>query len=47
MNLKDAFTNFMDRNNYTIKFTIDPDVIEFDASAYEWIDNNIKEITIE
>lgn len=47
MNLKDAFTNFMDRNNYTIKFTIDPDVIEFDASAYEWIDSNIKEITIE
>lgn len=42
----DAFTTFMDRNNYTINFTIKPDVIEFDATAVVW-DENTTDITIE
>ena len=39
MDLKDAFTSFFDRSNYTLKFTIGPSVITFDASAAAWADN--------
>lgn len=35
-----VFNNFMDRNNYTLKFTIKPNIITFDASATVWTDNN-------
>lgn len=35
-NLADAFTRFFDRCNYTLSFTIDPNVIEFDAKVAEW-----------
>ena len=36
--LKDAFTEFFDRYNYNLTFTIGPSVITFDASAYGWAD---------
>ena len=36
MDLKDAFTSLFDRSNYTLKFTIGPSVITFDASAAAW-----------
>lgn len=35
-NLADAFGTFYDRCNYTLSFTIAPDVIEFDAKVAEW-----------
>lgn len=47
VDLDDAFASFMDRCNYLIKFTIDPDVITFDAKAYVWDDKVTKEIDIE
>jgi len=46
MDLNKAFTSFMDRNNYTLKFTIEPLVIKFDATATLWADQPAKEITI-
>jgi hypothetical protein len=33
-----VFENFREKNNYTIKLTVRPNVITFDASAYEWND---------
>ena len=42
MDLKDAFTSFFDRSNYTLKFTIGPSVITFDASAATWA-NDLEE----
>lgn len=38
MNLNDAFTEFFDRYNYNLIFTIGPSVITFDASAAAWAD---------
>jgi len=38
LDLKDAFTEFFDRYNYNLTFTIGPSVITFDASAYGWAD---------
>ena len=38
--LADAFDRFYDRCNYTLNFTIDPDVITFDASVVEWDDTD-------
>jgi hypothetical protein len=35
-NLASAFTRFYDRCNYTLNFTIEPEVIKFDASVVEW-----------
>lgn len=34
-----VFANFMDRNNYTLKLTISPNTITFDANATTWVDN--------
>ena len=34
--LASAFTRFYDRCNYTLNFTIEPEVIKFDASVVEW-----------
>ena len=42
MDLNEAFASFFDRSNYTIKFTIGPSVITFDASAAAWA-NNVEE----
>lgn len=36
--LKDAFTRFYDRCNYTLNFTIDPEIITFDADVVVWDD---------
>lgn len=48
MDLKDAFANgFFDRCNYTLNFTIQPDVIKFDATAVVWDDQEAVNITIE
>lgn len=33
-----VFANFMDRNNYTLKMTVSPYVITFDAKATTWTD---------
>ena len=38
--LADAFDRFYDRCNYTLNFTINPEVITFDASVVEWDDTN-------
>lgn len=48
MDLKDAFANgFFDRCNYTLKFTIKPDVIKFDATAVVWDEQDAVNITIQ
>ena len=31
--------NFMDRKSYNLRFTLNPDLITFDASVQEWADN--------
>lgn len=31
--------NFMDRKSYSLRFTLNPDLITFDASVQEWADN--------
>ncbi len=36
IDLQDAFTSFFDGYNYTLNLVIDPAVITFDASVYEW-----------
>lgn len=46
MDLNKAFTSFMDRNNYTLKFTIEPLVIKFDATATLWADQPAQSVTI-
>jgi hypothetical protein len=46
-NLSTAFASFYDRCNYTLNFTIDPDIITFDASVAEWDDNITSNKTIE
>ena len=46
MDLKDAFTSFFDRSNYTLKFTIGPSVITFDASTAAWADGGTESIDI-
>lgn len=38
MGLAEAFEDLYDRHNYTIKFTINPDVIMFDAGVDTWAD---------
>lgn len=38
LDLQDAFTSFFDRYSYNLKFTIDPDVILFDAGVATWAD---------
>lgn len=38
LDLNEAFTEFFDRYNYNLAFTIGPSVITFDASAYGWAD---------
>jgi hypothetical protein len=43
LSLKDSlgykvFDNFMEKNNYTIKLTVKPNVITFDASTDAWND---------
>lgn len=40
LDIKDAFTSFMDRCNYNLKFTIGTDVIKFDATVTDWADQN-------
>ena len=40
LDLDEAFTEFFDRYNYNLIFTIGPSVITFDASAYGWADLN-------
>ena len=45
--LADAFELFYDRCNYTLNFTIDPDIITFDASVAVWDDTNTSNKTIE
>lgn len=48
MDLKKAFNDgFFDRCNYTLNFTIQPDVIKFDATAVVWDDQEAVNITIE
>lgn len=34
----DAFTSYLDRHNYTLKLTIEPQIIKFDATAATWDD---------
>lgn len=34
----DAFTSYLDRHNYTLKLTIEPQIIKFDATADTWDD---------
>ena len=46
MDLKDAFTSFFDRTNYTLKFTIGPSPITFDASAAAWSDGGTEPFDI-
>jgi len=40
LDLDEAFTEFFDRYNYNLTFTIGPSVITFDASAYGWADSS-------
>ena len=47
MNMDTAFASYLDRHNYTLKLTIDPTVITFDASATLWADGGTQNITIE
>jgi len=46
LTLKDAFTQFNDRCNYTLNFTIDPTVITFDASVALWGNGGTSNIPI-
>ena len=39
IDLKDLFTTFLGRSYYTIKFTLNSDVISFDVAAYSWASN--------
>lgn len=40
LDLNEAFTEFFDRYNYNLTFTIGPSVITFDASASNWADSS-------
>ena len=46
LTLKDAFTQFNDRCNYTLNFTIDPTVITFDAEVANWGNGGTSNIPI-
>ena len=43
----EAFGRFYDRCNYTLSFTIDPDVITFDATVAEWGNGGTADPTID
>lgn len=47
MKLNDAFANFMDRYNYTLKMKIAPSIIKFDATVSAWADKTVGPIEIE
>lgn len=38
IDMYDAFTSYLDRHNYTLKLTIEPEIIKFDATAATWED---------
>ena len=45
--LSGAFDRFFDRFNYTLNFTIAPDVIKFDPTVVEWTNQTAVAKTIE
>lgn len=45
--MNQAFASYLDRHNYTLNFTIEPDVITFDAAAALWADGGTVNKTIE
>ena len=47
MNMDAAFASYLDRHNYTLKLTIEPTVITFDAVASAWADGGTVSKTIE
>ena len=46
IDLQDAFPSFFDGYNYTLNLVIDPAVITFDASVYEWATSTEYEKTL-
>ena len=46
MDMNAAFASYLDRHNYTLKLTIKPDVITFDAKAALWADGGTQPLTI-
>ena len=47
LDMNSAFASYLDRHNYTLKLTISPEVITFDADAVVWDNVGEKDITIE
>lgn len=47
LDMNAAFASYLDRHNYTLKLTINPTVITFDATAAGWDNGGTQNITIE